>query len=355
MLWQWSLLGNSLRTWAYALSLTLPVLLALWLLQRILLKRLDQRAQETKSALIEVMRGAMAHTRFWLLGIMAVYAGSLVLSLPAAVVAWASAIALIALLVQLAIWADAAISFWLAHYQKRHEGEDAGTMRVVGFFARLGLYSIVALLALDNLPNVQVTSLIASLGVGGIAVALAVQNILADLLGSLSIALDRPFTIGDFIVVGEHSGTVEHIGLKTTRVRSLSGEQLIIANNDLLSSRIRNYRRMQERRVAFTLSVSYETPYEKLERIPALLREIIEAQPQARFDRAHFASYGDYALKFEAVYYLLDRSYTLYMDTQQAINLAIFRRFAEEGIAFAYPTQTVYVSKVPAREGAAGQ
>ena len=348
MFWQWSFLGNSLRTWAYALCLTLPILLALWLVQHILLRSLGQRALKTKKALDEAVRGVVAHTRFWLLGILAVYAGSLVLSLPPAVTAWTGAIALAALLIQFAIWGDAAISFWLAHYQKRHVGEDVGTMRVVGFFARVGLYSLVVLLALDNLPNVHVTSLIASLGVGGIAVALAVQNILADLLGSLSIALDRPFTIGDFIVVGEHSGTVEHIGLKTTRVRSLSGEQLIIANNDLLSSRIRNYRRMQERRVAFTLNVSYRTPYEKLERIPAILREIIEAQAHTRFERAHFASYGEYALKFEAVYFVLDPSYTLYMDTQQAINLAIFRRFAEEGIAFAYPTQMLYVSHASA-------
>jgi len=351
LVWQWLFLGNSLRTWAYALCLTVLILVSLWLVQRLALRSLGRRTLRTKNALDEAVRGVVARTRFWVFGILAVYAGSLLLTLPPLVAAWASAIALSALLIQLAIWGDAAIGFWLAHYQRRHGGEDAGTMRVVGFFARLALYSLVVLVALDNLPNVHVTSLIASLGVGGIAVALAVQNILADLLASLSIALDRPFTIGDFIVVGEHSGTVEHIGLKTTRVRSLSGEQLIIPNNDLLSSRIRNYRRMQERRVVLTLNVSFRTPYEKLERIPAMLREIIEVQAQTRFDRAHLASLGDYALQFEAVYFLLDPSYTLYMDTQQAINLAILQRFAEEGIAFAYPTQTLYLSRAPDAQG----
>jgi len=138
-------------------------------------------------------------------------------------------------------------------------------------------------------------------------------------------------------------GTVEHIGLKSTRIRSLSGEQLVFSNSDLLKSRIRNYKRMYERRVVFSLGVTYETPYEKLERIPALIREIIEAQPQVRFDRAHFKEYGAFSLNFEIVYYVLSPDYNLCMDTQQAINLAIFRRFKEEGIDFAYPTQTLYL------------
>ncbi|HOG48186.1 MAG TPA: mechanosensitive ion channel family protein [Anaerolineae bacterium] len=343
---QWTVLGNTVQTWACALLITIPILVLFWAAQRVLLRRFRRHALATKSAVDDVISGVLARTRFWLLAVLAVYAGSLVLTLPPEVAAWSGALALAGLLAQLAIWADALIDHWLACYQKQHGGgEGVGTMRVVGFFARLALYSLVALLALDNLPNVQVTSLIASLGVGGIAVALAVQNILADLLASLSIAFDRPFVIGDAIVVGDYSGTVEQIGLKTTRLRSLSGEQLIISNNDLLSSRIRNYRRMQERRIAFTIGVTYETPYDKLERIPALIREIIEAQPLARFDRAHFQAYGDLALLFETVYYMRTPDYAAYMDTQQAINLAIFRRFAEEGIAFARPAQMLYVSK----------
>jgi small-conductance mechanosensitive channel len=144
--------------------------------------------------------------------------------------------------------------------------------------------------------------LIASLGVGSIAVALAVQNILADLFASLSIALDQPFVIGDFIIVDDYLGTVENIGLKTTRVRSLSGEQLIFANNDLLNSRIRNYKRMGERRVVFSFCVTYQTPYAKLRMIPELIQNIIEANPDTRFDRAHFRAFGDSALNFEVVY-----------------------------------------------------
>jgi small-conductance mechanosensitive channel len=181
--------------------------------------------------------------------------------------------------------------------------------------------------------------------VGGIAVALAAQNILGDLFSSMSIVLDKPFVLGDFIIVGDLMGTVEKIGLKTTRIKSLSGEQLVFSNSDLLNSRIRNFKRMQERRAVFSIGVTYETPYEKLQTIPATIREVIESQELARFDRAHFASYGDFALVFEIVYYMKRPEYDLYMDTQQAINLELFRRFAESGIAFAYPTQTVHLNK----------
>jgi len=181
------------------------------------------------------------------------------------------------------------------------------------------------------------------LGVGGIAVALAVQNILGDLFASLSIVLDKPFVIGDFIVVDTFVGTVEHIGLKTTRLRSLSGEQVIFSNTDLLGSRIRNYKRMYERRVVFTLGLVYQTPMEKVESVGKILQEIIELEPQARFDRAHFKEFGDSALVYEIVYFIKTSDFNAYMDAQQRINLAIMQRFEEQGISFAYPTRTVYM------------
>jgi small-conductance mechanosensitive channel len=203
----------------------------------------------------------------------------------------------------------------------------------------------VLLLALDNL-GVDITALVAGLGVGGIAVALAVQNVLGDLFASLSITLDRPFVLGDFIIVGDYLGNVERIGVKSTRLRSLGGEQIIVSNADLLNSRVRNYGRMDERRVLFTLGVTYETPRKKLERIPAMVREIIEHQQHARFDRCHFAKYGDFALGFEAVYYVLSPDYNLYMDIQQAINFAIHAAFEDAQIEFAYPTQKLWMAQV---------
>ncbi|MBW2550586.1 MAG: mechanosensitive ion channel family protein, partial [Deltaproteobacteria bacterium] len=187
--------------------------------------------------------------------------------------------------------------------------------------------------------------LVAGLGIGGIAIALAVQNVLSDLFASLSIVLDKPFIPGDFVVVGDMAGSVEHIGIKTTRIRSISGEQLIFSNADLLGSRIRNFGRMRERRVVFSLGVTYQTPADKLEGIPGMIRESIEAQDQVRFDRSHFASYGDSALNFETVYYVGSSDYATHMDILQAVNLAIYRKFASEGIEFAYPTQTLFVEK----------
>ncbi|HEX7022583.1 MAG TPA: mechanosensitive ion channel domain-containing protein, partial [Trueperaceae bacterium] len=162
---------------------------------------------------------------------------------------------------------------------------------------------------------------------------------------SLSITLDKPFVIGDFLTVGEYQGTVERIGLKTTRVRSLSGEQIVFSNADLLNSRVRNYKRMLERRAVFTLRVRYETPAEKLEAIPAMIQGIVESSGPTRFDRSHFKEYGEYGLVYETVYYMLVPDYNEYMDTQQKINLAVYRAFDAAGISFALPTQRLFLQE----------
>jgi small-conductance mechanosensitive channel len=202
---------------------------------------------------------------------------------------------------------------------------------------------LVLLSMLDNL-GINVTALVASLGIGGIAIALAAQNILGDLFASLTIAIDKPFVIGDFIILGQETGTVEHVGLKTTRLRSLSGEQIILSNNDLLQSRIHNYKRMEERRALFAIGVTYDTPAEKLELIPELIKQAVAAQTDARFDRAHFKSFGAFSLDFETVYYVRKPDYGVFMDVQQAINLQLVRSFADHSIAFAFPTQTLHLN-----------
>ncbi|MBE3116500.1 mechanosensitive ion channel family protein, partial [Candidatus Bathyarchaeota archaeon] len=227
-----------------------------------------------------------------------------------------------------------------------HDSSSTTTITFLGFVARLILWAIILLLILDNL-GINITGLVAGLGIGGIAVALALQNILGDLFASLSIVLDKPFVLGDFVVVDALSGTIEHIGLKTTRIRSLEGEQLIFSNNDLLKSRIHNYKRMSERRIVFGFGVVYQTPLEKLKAIKKIVSEVIAKNEKARFDRAHFKEYGDSSLNFEVVYYVTGPDYNIYMDVQEAINLEIFRRFAEEGIEFAYPTRTIYIQHEP--------
>lgn len=339
-------LGNTLQSWSLALVIAIGLLAGLRLLRTVLVRRFSAFAERTEAGVDDLIAKLLAKTRFSFLVVLALYAGSLALTLSKRVTDVIGAVTMIVVLVQVAIWGNAVIAFWITRYRERYLEEDAAgvtTANTLSFIARLTLFTLVGLLALDNIPGVEVTTLIAGLGVGGIAVALAVQNIIGDLFASLSIALDKPFIIGDFIVVDGFLGTVEHIGLRSTRIRSVSGEQLIFANNDLLSSRIRNFKRMYERRGVFSFGVIYQTPYEKLVKIPSMVREIIESQEQTRFDRAHFKEYGDFSLNFEVVYYVLDPDYKLHMDIQQAINLAIFHRFQEEGIEFAYPTQTLLI------------
>jgi len=238
--------------------------------------------------------------------------------------------------------------------RRRRSGEPPGSPRaclaeamtamaapVLGLMARTALWSLVLLLVLDSF-GVNLSTLVAGVGVGGVAVALAVQNILGDIFASLSIALDKPFALGDFIIVDEVLGTVDRIGLKSTRIQSLSGEQIILANADLLKSRIRNFKRMRERRVLFTFAVTYQTAADALAALPGRLRDIIQAQPRTRFDRAHLREFGDSGLIFEVVYYVLDVDYNVYMDTQQAINLALLEALRAQGVGFAHPVRVMF-------------
>ncbi|UCH79922.1 MAG: mechanosensitive ion channel family protein [Nitrospiraceae bacterium] len=197
---------------------------------------------------------------------------------------------------------------------------------------------------LDNL-GFKISAVIAGLGIGGIAVALAAQTILGDLFSYFVIFFDRPFEVGDFIITGDYMGSIEHIGIKTTRVRSLGGEQLVFSNTDLTNSRIRNYKRMEKRRVLFSVGVVYQTSTEQVKEIPGIIRQVIEQVNDTVFDRAHFSSYGDFSLNFEIVYYVLSSDYNKYMDIQQEINFQIKEEFEQRGIEFAYPTQTLFMEK----------
>ncbi|MGE0081249.1 MAG: mechanosensitive ion channel family protein [Thiohalomonadaceae bacterium] len=288
----------------------------------------------------------LVRTRPVLLTLLALPLASLALEMPEHLRGWIGAFTIAVVLAQAGSWGSAAIGVWVTRYQQVHaaDAEAVTGMHMLAFLLRLALYVVLLLLVIDNIPGVEITALIAGLGIGGIAVALAVQNILADLFASMSITLDKPFVIGDFIAVGEHLGTVENIGLKTTRLRSLTGEQLVFANDDLLRSRLRNFKRMAQRRALFTVRVALDTPQEKLAAIPAMLREIVEAQPEVRFERAHFKEFGEYAMVFEVVFHMLTPDYNRYMDTQQAINLAICARFGRDSIAFAMPARVVHVA-----------
>jgi len=340
-----SVYNNDLIRWLVALGVVVGLFIGLRLLIGQVIRRLSALASRSETDVDDLVVKLIDRTKWLVLLAVAIYGGSLALALPADVESLIASLVVIALLVQLAIWGSEFLSFWIDRQIEKRVEDDAATattLSALHFVGKLTLWLVVFLLALANL-GINISALIAGLGVGGIAVALALQGLLTDLFASLSIVMDKPFVIGDFVIVGEYMGTIEHIGLKTTRVRSLSGEQLVFSNNDMLNSRIRNYKRMQERRILFTLGVTYDTPADKLERIPAMIREIIESQELTRFDRSHFKSYGDFALLFETVYYVLTPDYNVYMDIQEQINLAIYRKFEEEDVEFAYPTQTLFL------------
>jgi small-conductance mechanosensitive channel len=337
--------ANHPTEWVAAAGVALALAVVLVFARRVLVHRIAAYARSTATPIDDVIADMLGATKRVFLVLMALYAGAQFLELPPRITKVVDNMAIVAILAQAAFWANRAIVAGLTHYLHEKQQTDAAsatTVAVLGFVVRIAVWALIVLMILDNL-GFNITTLVASLGIGGIAVALALQNILGDLFASLSIALDKPFVIGDFIIIDDHMGTVEYIGLKTTRLRSLSGEQIACSNADLLKSRIHNYKRMVERRILFSFGVTYQTPYAQLERIPAMVREIIEHEAKTRFDRAHFKGYGDSSLDFEVVYYVLSSDYNVYMDIQQAINLALFRRFEAEHIEFAYPTRTLYV------------
>jgi small-conductance mechanosensitive channel len=342
-----TVLGNTLGAWSIAAGAGAALAALLLFVKHALVRRLKARAGDGPDDWHGWMLEILRQTRWPFLVLLGLLVGLQFLELPARATRILEHVTVIVVLVQAALWGNRAIALWIARALAARREADAGhamSMSIIGFVARIALWTVLLLMVLDNL-GVNITALVASLGIGGIAVALAVQNILGDVFASLSIVLDKPFVIGDFIIVDDVLGTVEYVGLKTTRVRSLSGEQVVFSNADLLKSRIRNYKRMFERRVVFGFGVTYDTPRAKLERIPPALRTIIEAIPSARFDRAHFKSWGDFALQFEVVYYVLDPDFNRYMDIQQRINLELHDWCRNEGVKFAFPTTTVLLQQ----------
>lgn len=336
---------NLLMDLIYAAIFALMIYLITRLFKRFLLRRLEKNASQNVGSWNDLALDMIRRIHPAFLIVLAIYIGTLQLSFSTFLTSIIQKTFIIVLLLQTGLLLSTFIRLWIDYYKKKKITIDAGAvtaLNTVGFLLRMVLWITLLLIALDNF-GVNVTTLIAGLGIGGIAVALAVQNVLSDLFASVSIVLDKPFVIGDFIIVGDLLGTVEYVGVKTTRVRSLSGEQLIFSNADLLNSRIRNFKRMHERRVVFSIGIVYQTPIEKIKSIPVMIRNIIEDQDLVRFDRAHFKEYGAYSLNFEIVYWIKDPDYNFYMDTQQAINLSIFKLFKETDIEFAYPTQTFFV------------
>ncbi len=338
--------GNPLSAWLEALAWLLLVGGGVAALKPALVRRLQHFAERTPSRWDDAFVHALDGTRGWLLALVALLPAVHALNLPEQPRRWLEGAASVALAVQIGLWTGRFIDQLITQSREsamRTDPETATGLAAMSFLARLVLWSLLLLLLLDNL-GFNVSTLLAGLGVGGIAVGLALQNILGDLFSSLSIVLDKPFQIGHFIVIDGFSGTVENIGLKTTRIRSIGGELLVFSNTDLTKARLRNYRHMQERRIVFGFGVSYDTPADVVARIPGQVREAVQRQEQTRFDRAHFKDFGESALNFEVVYWMTTADYTVYMDTQQAINLELMRVFGAMGVQFAFPTRTVQLA-----------
>ena len=339
--------GNPAWRWIVAGAVALGVLFILLLLRRLTRKQYARLAATPQEELLEIPLHVASRTTVWFLLIAAVFLGLQTLELPATPARVLLTLFTIACFWQVGLWATTAVLAALERKQRKTLAVDraaAGSLSLIGFIARLTIWALVLLLTLSNL-GIAIEPLLAGLGIGGIAVALAAQNILGDLFASLSITLDRPFVLGDTLQVDDFVGTVEYIGVKSTRLRSVNGEQIIMPNSNLLASRVRNHTRATERRVVFAISVGQETPLAQLEKIAGLIRSLIESHPDVRFDRSHFAKISAASFDFEAVYVVRTTDYGRHMDILQEINLRLIAAFEKEGISFAYPAQRLYLEQ----------
>jgi small-conductance mechanosensitive channel len=344
---QYRFFGNPLSDWAIALCAFLVTFTVLPLVRSYVARQARHQAGESHSVPVELVLRLIPRTSRLFLWIVAIKAAESLLELPASVHRALTVLVLVVVWLQIGLWAMATVNFLLDRQRRRRGEQDTGfvsSLAVINFIAGLGIWTLVALLALDNL-GINITALVAGLGIGGIAIALAVQTILGDLLASLSITLDKPFTVGDNVVVDDCSGQVEHIGIKSTRIRSVNGEQIIMSNADLLRSRLRNFGRMEERRGLMTIGIAYETPREKIEQVAGIIEEVIRTRPGIRFERCHFKELGAYALNFEAVFFVLQPKLDALLEAQHHINLGILRAFESRGIELAYPTQKLLLEQ----------
>lgn len=353
---QYEFLGNPVMNWGLALVTFLVTLTVLPIIKGFIAARRRSWTPNDRlqfHSAIELTTLLVARTSRGFLFVVALFLASRHLTFPPRLERVIEIVIVCVFWLQVGLWTMASVRFGIDQRRLRSTGLDsilAGSMDVILFCAGLIIWAMVALLALDNL-GVEIKPLLAGLGIGGIAIALAVQTVLSDVLASMSITLDKPFGVGDSLTIGDYQGTVEHIGIKSTRLRSISGEQIIIANADIIKARVRNFGRMGDRRAVFQFGVNYDTPTDVLAVIPGEVRKIVEAQANTRFDRCHFLTYGDTALQFELVYFMTKSDFALYADTQQAINLALLDRLRELKVQLAAPTRALVYVELPAKSG----
>jgi len=336
--------ANSVADWIAAGIVAVAVWGGLWILRRLIASRYTQYSTADHPTPVRVIFYLLGNTKQFLFLAIALDAGRRTLTLPAKLQYGVSIAVLMLILLQVGLWAARSLRFYLKikEIQRGSDSVLAGSFGIINFVAGVLIWSVLILVALENL-GVNITALLAGLGVGGVAVALALQNVLSDLFASLSIALDKPFVVGDLLTIDTFTGAVESIGIKTTRLRSDSGEQIILSNADILKSRVRNFGRAPEQRAQATIRVAYATPGDMLQEIPKLLERIVREQPNTRFERCHLKTLGDSCLHFELSYFVQQPKLHSLLDLQQAVNFRILDEFRRLGVKFAYPTQRVLV------------
>ncbi|GAC1651476.1 MAG: mechanosensitive ion channel family protein [Gemmatimonadaceae bacterium] len=340
--------GNSRGTWLVAVGIAAATAGTLLVLRRQAIKRLSRAVNRPAAGFDGLGVDLITRTRWYFLIALSVALGAEWLDLPVRTDDRLTRVVVLTLLLQIAAWGSGIIAFWVDRFAaERRAANDTASLTAVtalGYLGRAILWLLVGVLVLENF-QIRITTLVAGLGITGVAVALALQNILGDLFGALSILLDKPFVVGDAISVEGLQGTVERIGLKTTRLRALSGEELIFANADLLRSRIRNYKRQYDRRVSLTLSAVLGTPRDLLPWIPAMLKDVVARENDVRFERAHLAAITESGIQFELVYWVTTADYAVHMDRQQAILIEVLQRLDKAGVRLAAPTRALTLDR----------
>lgn len=340
-------LNNTVRDYLIAVLVLIGLVVVSMVTKQIAVSRLGKLAQKSKSDFDQLLVGLIRHIGAPTFVVISLYVATRSLQLEETVRSVIYYVFVIMLTIRVVLLVQDLAAYLVSRTYRKARPDDlaAGTViQNVNVVLRWAIWALGLVFVLDNL-GINISALVAGLGIGGIAVALAAQAVLGDALSAISIFVDKPFQVGDFIIVGDMMGTVEHVGLKTTRIRSLHGEQLIFANSDLTASRIKNYKRMETRRISFELGVVYQTTAAQVRKIPELVKDICSRVEGIKLDRVHFKSYGDFALVYEIVYYVLSPDYNFYMDKQQEINFALKETFEREGIEFAYPTQTLFLEQ----------
>lgn len=340
------------RLYVAAAGVFVILTLFFWLLRMVVIERLKSLSSKTSTDIDDVVVDAVRGVRPWVYTIAALFASLQFFTLPEIPNKVLTGLFLFAIVWQTIEVACCFVDYFAKRFMMKDRDGDgivdpnaATASHMVTLIARIVFWALGVLFVLSNI-GIEVTSLIAGLGIGGIAVAFALQGVLGDLFASFSLYFDKPFRIGDFIVIGADSGTVEKIGIKSTRIRTLQGEELVVSNTELTTARVQNFKKMQKRRIVMQFGVTYETAQEKLREIPGIVKRSFEVLEGADLDRVHFTSFGDSALIFEVVYYVTSSDYSVYMDLQQAFQFDLLEKFAEVGIDFAYPTQTIYTKTI---------